>query len=369
MRTKVIAFYLPQFHAIPENDEWWGKGFTDWTNVGKARPLYDGHRQPRVPLAGYYDLSDVEVMRWQADLAKQYDVAGFCFYHYWFCGKMLLEKPAEQLLQHSDIDMPFCFSWANEPWARTWDGKGHQVLMPQDYSSHDDWERHFQYLLPFFRDPRYIRVDGAPMFLIYKSRSIPDCGDMMNLWIRLEREAGLPGIHFVQTIRENQLDERPLPFSANAEFEPARSIRLQGTATLQWQRVRRMVLRCLNKCLGLRLHTNALIPFRKMAQLSLSTDSPAQTYGGVFAGWDNSPRRDTDATIILPPSKEEFADYLRAKIRQTRDVYHTDTIFINAWNEWAEGTYLEPDQDNSYTYLEAIRDVVRETGPQNTDNP
>lgn len=360
MPPNIIAFYLPQFHAIPENDEWWGTGFTDWTNVRKARPLFSGHRQPRVPLNGYYDLSDVEVMRWQAGLAKEYGVSGFCFYHYWFSGKMLLEKPAEQLLQHADIEMPFCFSWANEPWARTWDGKAHQVLMPQDYGTQKDWETHFNYLLPFFLDPRYICVDGAPMFLIYKTRSIPDCDKMMNLWIDLARKAGLPGIHFVQTIRENQLDDRDLPFSANAEFEPARSIRLQGSLRLQLQRVRRMLFRGMNHVFGLRCHTNAVIPFKRMTDLSLAKNSPKGTYGGVFAGWDNSARRDTDATIIQPPTKEEFADYLRSKIKQTRVVYQTDTIFVNAWNEWAEGTYLEPDEDNRYAYLEAIRDVLAE---------
>lgn len=360
MKPKIIVFYLPQFHTIPENDEWWGKGFTDWVNVKKARPLYKGHRQPRVPLKGYYDLADVEVMRWQANLAREYGIGGFCFYHYWFAGKLLLEKPAEQLLQHPDIDMPFCFSWANEPWARTWDGKAHQVLMPQDYGTRKDWEEHFNYLLPFFKDSRYMRVDGAPVFLIYKSKSIPDCGEMMKVWADMAREAGLPGIHFVQTIRENELDDRELPFCANAEFEPARSIRLQGSNVLQWQRVRRALLRVVNKMSGQRIHTNSVIPFRKMAALSLGHNSPKGTYGGIFVGWDNSARRDTDATIILPPTKAEFADYLRKKIVQTREVYQTDCIFINAWNEWAEGTYLEPDEDDRYLYLETIREVLGE---------
>ncbi len=360
MRTKIIAFYLPQFHAIPENDEWWGKGFTDWTNVRKARPLYASHRQPRVPLEGYYDLSDVEVMRRQAELANEYGVSGFCFYHYWFDGKLLLERPAEQLLQHPDIDMPFCFSWANEPWARTWDGKASQVLMPQAYGTEADWRQHFEYLLPFFRDPRYMCVDGAPIFLIYKSRSIPECKAMMELWIAMAKDAGLPGIHFVQTIRENELDSRPLPFAANAEFEPARSIRLQGSRVLTWQRIRRAFLRTVNKVFRCQIHTNPIIPFRRMTTLSLNHNSPVGTYGGVFAGWDNTARRSTDATIIQSPSREEFADFLRAKIRQTHDVYKTDCIFINAWNEWAEGTYLEPDTDNRYMYLEAIRDVLSE---------
>ena len=152
MDIKVVAFYLPQFHTIPENDEWWGKGFTEWVNVKKAKPIFKGHRQPRVPLNdNYYDLSQTETIRWQADLANKYGVYGFCFYHYWFDGKLLLEKPAELLLEHKDIPLRFCFSWANEPWARTWDGKQHQILMPQSYGEKKDWQRHFDYLLPFLK--------------------------------------------------------------------------------------------------------------------------------------------------------------------------------------------------------------------------
>lgn len=358
MRPQIIAFYLPQFHTIPENDEWWGKGFTDWVNVKKSKPLFKGHLQPRVPENGYYDLADVEVMRTQADMARKYGLSGFCFYHYWFAGKLLLEKPAAQLLEHPDIDMPYCFSWANEPWARTWDGKARQVLMPQAYGAEEDWRKHFDYLLPFFQDQRYMKHDGAPVFLIYKSRSIPRCGEMMQKWIAWAQEAGLAGIHFVQTIRERQLDQRELPFSAQVEFEPARSIHQQSALSLQMQRVRRLAINIYNKVSQKKHPTNARIPFKNMAHISLSNNSPKGTYGGVFAGWDNSPRRGENATIILPPTKQEFAEYLRAKLRQTREVYGTNTIFVNAWNEWAEGTYLEPDTELHYSYLEAIREVV-----------
>ena len=152
MTAKIIAFYLPQFHTIPENDSWWGKGFTDWINVKKARPLFHGHQQPKIPQGdNYYDLSSPETIRWQAQLANKYNIYGFCFYHYWFNGKLLLEKPAEMLLRHPDIPLRFCFSWANEPWARTWDGKSHQILINQEYGNEDDWVKHFDYLLPFFQ--------------------------------------------------------------------------------------------------------------------------------------------------------------------------------------------------------------------------
>lgn len=202
MKTKVIPFYLPQFHTIPENDEWWGKGFTEWTNVKSAKAYRKDQSQPRIPLNNnYYDLSKIETLKWQANLARKYGIYGFCFYHYWFNGKLLLEKPSQNLLANKDIELRFCFSWANEPWARTWDGKNREVLMPQEYGGENEWKKHFEYLLPFFKDNRYIRVNGKPMFLIYKSASIAKCEDMMLYWQKLAKDAGLTGIHFVETLK------------------------------------------------------------------------------------------------------------------------------------------------------------------------
>ena len=179
--TKIIAFYLPQYHAIPENDQWWGKGFTEWTNVKKAKPLFEGHDQPRIPLNhNYYNLLDDNTKIWQANLAKKYGVYGFCYYHYWFKGgKKLLEKPAEQMLSNKSIDLPFCFCWANENWTRNWDGGNREIMVEQDYGNKDDWECHFQYLLQFFKDKRYITVDGKPLFIIYKPDLIIDIYEMV----------------------------------------------------------------------------------------------------------------------------------------------------------------------------------------------
>ncbi|MCD7820315.1 MAG: glycoside hydrolase family 99-like domain-containing protein, partial [Lachnospiraceae bacterium] len=172
--VKIIPFYLPQFHTIPENDKWWGKGFTEWTNVRKAVPLFEGHQQPKLPLGDhFYNLLDDETKIWQAELAKQYGIFGFCYYHYWFKnGKRLLEKPAEQMLKNKDIDLPFCFCWANENWSRNWDGGNHEIIMAQEYGGKREWEMHFQYLLPFFRDKRYITMNGKPLFIIYKPEQI-----------------------------------------------------------------------------------------------------------------------------------------------------------------------------------------------------
>lgn len=360
MRPKIIALYLPQFHRIPENDAWWGEGFTEWVNVRKARPLFPGHEQPRVPLEDrYYDLSRVETLRWQAHLAQQYGVHGFCFYHYWFRGgKRLLERPAEMLLANPDIPMRYCFSWANEPWSRTWDGRDHQVLMPQEYGDEPEWRQHFDYLLPFFRDERYIREDGKPMFVIYKSQSIPCAERMMQKWIEWAQESGLPGIHFVETLRGEGMDQRNLPFAARMEFEPVRTNYRQPWLVLNYKRVRRRVVQVVNRLLGTSLLLNTVFDYRRVGRRSLALASPEGTYGGLCVGWDNTARRGLASTIVTPPSREDFRWLLQAKMRQTEEQYHAPYVFINAWNEWCEGTYLEPDVHHGYDYLEVIRELT-----------
>ena len=359
MTSRIIAFYLPQFHAIPENDEWWGKGFTDWVNVRKAEPIFEGHMQPRVPLNdNYYDLSNPETIHWQAKLAKEYNVYGFCFYHYWFKGKMLLEKPAELLLANKDIDTQFCFSWANEPWARTWDGKAHHVIMPQNYGNKKDWEEHFNYLLPFFSDERYIKEENAPMFLIYKSSSMPEAKAMMDCWNDMARKAGFNGIHFVETLRGEKSEKRSLPYRASVEFEPMRTLFLQPSFLLNYKRVRRRVIDCFNHLFHSNIPLNTPFKFSDVARRSVQLQSPEGTYGGIFIGWDNTPRRHLASTIVLPPTKAEFKEYLLAKIRQTQERYHTNYMFVNAWNEWAEGTVLEPDEAHKYEYLEAVKEAT-----------
>ena len=356
--TKIIPFYLPQFHTIPENDEWWGKGFTEWTNVRKAKPYRKGQSQPRIPLNdNYYDLSKVETLRWQAELANKYGIYGFCFYHYWFNGKLLLEKPSQNLLANKDIPLKFCFSWANEPWARTWDGKNTEVLMPQEYGTETEWEKHFEYLLPFFLDERYIKENGKPMFLIYKSASIEKCEEMMNYWNALAKKIGLPGIHFVETLKKWLPETRKLPFDAKVEFEPTGA---KNLSTLYLQRLRRYSIRLLNKLFKTSLPEHPSISFDEEVNKSLSNLSPEGTYPGVFMGWDNSPRTKEKGIFISRPSKSQFKEYLKKKIDIGKNVYKTDYLFINAWNEWAEGTYLEPDTEMGYAYLEAISETLNE---------
>ena len=194
--VKAIAFYLPQFHPIPENDRAWGAGFTEWDNVRKARPLFEGHDQPRIPeKRNYYSLLDPAVRRWQSELALENGIFGFCYYHYWFArGKRLLEKPAESMLADPEAHIPFCFSWANENWSRRWDGGKNEVILRQDYGGRSEWQAHWEYLLPFFRDSRYITLDGKPLFLIYKPEEIPRLKDMLDCWQQAAKEAGFPGL-------------------------------------------------------------------------------------------------------------------------------------------------------------------------------
>lgn len=368
---KIITFYLPQFHCIPENDEWWGKGFTEWVNMKKAKPLYDGHYQPRVPLnKNYYDLSDPETMRWQVDLAKKYGVYGWCLYHYWFNGKLLLEKPVEQLLKDKTLDIHFCLSWANEPWTNGWVAEKAKVLIAQRYGREKEWKEHFDYLLPFFRDERYIKIEGKPLLVLYKTDIIPDMNEMLDYYQNLAKNAGLPGISFAyQALYQNQLvmpdDSR---FDFNIHYEPpyaVRNLTHQRHSTLR--KIKRKIECFLN------MHTNINIE-----RVSLDTGLKFFDYDqvwetilkrkpisekcvpGAYVDWDNTPRRPTRGSIHRGASPEKFEKYLSEQIRRAKDVFHKDMIFLFAWNEWAEGGYIEPDEKFRYGYLEAIKKALEE---------
>lgn len=357
---KYIAFYLPQFHEIRENNEWWGKGFTDWVNVKKAKPLFDGHRQPRIPEDKYYyDLSNVEDIKRQVKLANKYGINGFCFYHYWFGGKLLLEKPVELLLNEPSIDIEFCFSWANEPWARTWDGKDKDILISQNYGDEKDWENHFNYFLPYFRDNRYIKIQNKPMIIIYKYKSIPRFREMISLWNKLAKNNGFDGIYLIETLRDKTEYADKQLFDAHVEFEPARSINTRSSNILWIERIIRQLKTYKNKCFHTSNIVNRKFSFNEIANLSTNLKNEKNTFGCVFLGWDNSPRKNERATIIEQPTKEEFRDFLLSKINKVKKINDPDNqyIFINAWNEWAEGTYLEPDTINGLKYLEIFKDI------------
>jgi hypothetical protein len=296
----VIAFHLPQFHEIPENNEWWGKGFTEWTNVQRAKPLFPGHRQPRSPLNNnYYDLSDHAQLIKQANMAREYGVGGFCFYHYWFNGQRLLERPVEAMLEERTPDFPYMLAWANHAWTRAWnEGSTREILMPMEYGTQVDWDRHYACLARFFSDDRYIRIGGKPVFLLFHPEAVPVLQPMLDRWQSLATTDGFDGIYFIRmlSVYSDPKWDSPL-FSAAAEFEP-------GFAMLNTIPKRFRVQRLLKR-LGAKAARNVLpsVPkvFLQTFSYRLFVDNiierkPPLRAGrtmcpGVFVDWDNTPRR------------------------------------------------------------------------------
>jgi len=355
--TRTVAMYLPQFHEIPENNKWWGEGYTEWTAVKQAAPAFPGHEQPIVPLhEHYYDLLSKDTMVWQAHLAKTYGVDGFCFYHYWFGkNRKILERPAENLLRWKDIDLQFCFCWDPSTWARTWTKLGNSwadafesskkrdmlddgVLLRQDFGDEEYWKTHFDYLLPFFRDERYLRVDGKPVFLFYSS-SFPCLGRMAADWRRRAEEAGLPGLYLVGYCVPNpSLDAVifPMAFGKDSFVYDKKAERLiPGTSMFGYD-------------------------YDEVWQNFLQSP-PCSTQRTLWLGtvsYDDSPRRGANGRIYLHASPEKFCHYFGQLMRKSR-MEGNPFIFIDAWNEWGEGKKLEPDTRTGFRYLEAVRSVVQ----------
>lgn len=371
---KIIAFYLPQFHAFPENDEWWGKGFTEWTNVKSAKPLFKGHYQPRIPLnKNYYNLTDVNALKWQADIAKKYGIYGFCYYHYWFDGHMLMEKPMELMLENKEVDLPFCICWANENWTKAWAQHSRKVLIAQTYGDRKDWERHFNYLLPFFKDKRYIYKDGMPVFVIYRPELIPTLRPMLELWDQLAKQNGLKGI--VYMYQQHDYDHRTADtgdlFSYAIEYEPGR---VRGYYPKFPKKEQQICSLKISFRRGLNLLVNKLhLKQTKLSSVCYSYDdawkrilalkpTDNKLMPGAFVDWDNTPRYKSRASIFQGATPEKFERYLTQQICHARDDYKKDMIFMFAWNEWGEGGYLEPDEKYGYGMLEAVHNALDKTG-------
>ncbi len=357
---RAVAFYLPQFHPIPENDAWWGPGFTEWRTVSAARPLYVGHAQPQLPAdLGFYDLRVAEARAAQAALARAHGISAFCYWHYWFGGRRLLERPFDEVLASGEPDFPFCLCWANENWTRGWDGHDDQILMAQSYSPEDD-RAHFAALARALADPRYLRVDGKPVFLIYRAGRLPDpaatCARMREEAVR----HGLGELYLcrVESFPEERGDPRLLGFDAAVEFQPDWSLLDPGLATGP--------VRALDEhgeLEGLRpafSHDSVYGVYRyaKVAERMAEKPDPGyRRHPCVAPMWDNSPRRRTLArSVILDGSTPAaYEAWLRAAVARERRVREDGLVFINAWNEWAEGNHLEPDLANGRAYLEATR--------------
>lgn len=368
--AKVIAMYFPQLHAIPENDEWWGKGFTDWVNVKAAQPQYDGHNQPRIPLNGnYYDQSHLETLRWQVNLAKSYGVYGFCHYHYWFDGKQLLETPTNLMLANKDLDMPFCLSWANETWSKRWDGRDHHILVKQTHPAEKErWKLHFDYLIQAWQDERAICVDGKPVFVIYRPQNIHEIENMLDYWRELAVRNGLKGLYFVfQKQYEMHARECLSGFDAVFQFQPFEAIYSpdfdpDSVRHSSWFKMIRSLPEGAQDMLRavrakfikeLTIHDYDSV-WREIIKVRSEPD--LATFPGAFVDWDNTARYKSRATVFKSASPEKFEYWLGQLIQSMPDRDIPEPfIFLNAWNEWAESTYLEPDEKYGYAYLEALK--------------
>jgi lipopolysaccharide biosynthesis protein len=367
---KIFTFYLPQFHTIPENDEWWGKDFTEWVNVKKAKPLFENHNQPRVPLNNYYyDLLKPETIKNQAILAKKYGVSGFCFYHYYFNGKLLLEKPLENFLNDKTIDLEFCLCWPNESWTRTWSGNSEEILIKQDYGNQKNWEKHYNYLSKFFKDKRYQRLDNKPVFIIYGTSYIPNLTKFLDYFNNLAKKDGFEGIYFVKVNSSCEEFENRYKFDGYIEFEPYLTISEKSS---KFSFLKKFVKigsdDFWNKIIAFHKKIKGFLPIKYKPNIInydeiyakiIDRKSDQKTFLGAFPGWDNSPRKNTRATIVTDSSPEKFKNYLSKQINKAV-AKNSELIFINAWNEWGEGAYLEPDEQNKYEYLEAVKKALLE---------
>lgn len=359
---RVIAFHLPQFHPIPENDEWWGKGFTEWTNVAKARPRFKGHYQPHLPAdLGFYDLRVPEARAAQAELAAAYGIYGFCYYHYWFNGRQVLERPVNEIWQSGEPNFPFCLCWANENWTRRWDGLVDDVLLEQRYSLDDDLA-HIRSLIPIFFDRRYIRIKDRPIFLVYNASKLPDPQRTTEIWKEEAVRAGLKGLFLVRVERlvEDSVDPRSMGFDCSLDFQPRwTDLAMRRIPRRKWWHRRKL------RTAEPAFFDNLICDYDALVANALR--GPFPNYPRipcVCPGWDNSPRRERGATIFINSTPEKYEAWLREVVNGKRkdgtpDGNHEMTpdslIFINAWNEWAEGNHLEPCQRWGHRYLDATR--------------
>lgn len=352
--TRALAVYLPQYHPVPENDAWWGKGFTEWANVSKARPLFPGHYQPHLPAdLGYYDLRLPEVREAQAAMARAHGIFGFCYYHYWFNGKLMLERPLREVLESGRPDFPFCVCWANENWTRTWSGDANEILLKQDYSFDDDRD-HIRWLMPYLKDPRYITVRGKPVLLLYRASLLPDLPRTLQIWRDEAARAGLPGLYLMRMESNFRTESGALDgtgLDAAAEFQP----RSMDAKSVRWARGR-----LLGRVGRYWYKGNKVRDYRDLVEAALSRARPDyRRYPSVTPGWDNSPRRagsGLPSILWLGSTPSLYENWLRETVRNFQPFGEDeDFVFLNAWNEWAEGNHLEPDQKWGHAYLEATR--------------
>ncbi len=372
---KIIPLYLPQFHTIPENDEWWGKGFTEWTNVKGAKPLFEGHNQPRVPLnENYYDLSDVETLKWQCKIAKEHGIYGFCMYHYWFNGKLLLEKPMEMLLAHPEIDIKYCISWANGEWRDIWKSSNEsksKILIYDDFDNEQGWVDHFNYMLPFFKDPRYMSENNKPLLVIYTPYVILKLNKMLDLWTKMAKEAGFDGLTYIYQSAASYFNTSwdCSRFSYGVEMNPG-YLNSYGKKNNKFLSALMKYSINIKRALGIK---TSLLPqkrikdvkkydydeaWKKLLNLRPQPKKSETMIPCAFTDWDNTPRHQERGWVYTGANAEKFKKYFAKLVENTKKYYKTDMIFVFAWNEWAEGGYLEPDTKSGWGYLQAIKETI-----------
>lgn len=370
-KARVLAFYLPQFHPIPENDRWWGPGFTEWTNVAKAKPLFRGHWQPRLPAdLGFYDLRVPESREHQAVLAREAGVEGFCYWHYWFGkGRRILERPFAEVLESGKPDFPFCLAWANQSWTGIWHGDPRSVLMKQEYPGRDDEAAHFELCLPAFRDRRYVRVDGKAVFVLFAPHDMDNPSTFIEHWRELARRAGLPGLYFVAISNRYKpgVDKYHNPlldaFDAITQLSPQDFLESLPTSgvLLRKRRFReRDFGRVYAKLTKGRFKLPARFEFSEVVKAALD-DMPntLRFLPCVMPGWDNTPRSGSRGVVYENASPELFGRYLDKAIDKVKDrPFQHRILFLKAWNEWAEGNYVEPDMKYGHAYLDVIRSRI-----------
>lgn len=370
-----IAFHLPQFHPIPENDEWWGRGFTEWTNVVKAKPQFRSHYQPHLPAdLGFYDLRLPEARAAQAELAASYGIHGFCYYHYWFNGRQLLERPVNEIRISGEPDFPFCLCWANENWTRQWDGLKSNILIEQNYSQVDDLA-HIRALIPIFLDRRYIQILDRPIFLVYRANQLPEPKKTADVWREEARRVGLKGLYLVrvESFGDEYGDPRTIGFDAAVGFHPCWSLidNVRIFRRRWWHRTK----------LGTNepgVVDNRVFDYEGYVRNALSVKDPEYLQiPCVFPDWDNSPRRSQGATIFVNSTPGIYEQWLREIVNRRNarvvcsegpEITGESLVFINAWNEWAEGCHLEPCQRWGRKYLEATQRALGVSANQSIEH-
>ncbi len=355
-KPRIIAFYLPQFHPIPENDQWWGKGFTEWTNVGKAKPLFIGHKQPKIPSdLGYYDLRIPEVRAEQVKLAKQAGIEGFCYWHYYFGnGKQVMNDIIDDVVKTGKPDFPFCLGWANEPWEKKlWnhDGHGNKVLLQQNYGGEKDYRQHFYAILPVLKDTRYIKVDGKPLFLIYKPYKFDDMQNFIRVWRSLAKEEGLGDMHFVAHARGCTDD---LSVYLNNGCDAVYTNRVQD-GMYQRDLLSKIVRKaCKLMCIP------EVVKFDKIQKNAINfEDKKENYYPGIICGWDHTPRSGRRGKVYTNFTKDIFIKHIKDVLNLVKDKKEDHKIiFLKSWNEWGEGNFMEPDMEFGHIKIEAMKEAL-----------